>query len=196
MAQGGSLTINPNTGMPEAFNLGGFFSSFLPTIAGMAFAPGTQAQSRNVIRFTPFIVSETTTFDKLGMEITGAGTAGSVVSLGIYNSSGGLPTTVNTDGGTIAGDSATNQEVIISTTLNPGLYYLAFQHDSAANITFRSIPFAQYLIPAILGVIAGSFTGNQPNHCVMTYTYDGTFPTFTGTVPTGNNIGLLAIKTQ
>jgi hypothetical protein len=41
MAQGGSLTINPNTGMPEAFNLGGFFSSFLPTIAGMAFAPGT-----------------------------------------------------------------------------------------------------------------------------------------------------------
>ena len=41
MAQGGSLTINPDTGMPEAFNLGGFFSSFLPTIAGMAFAPAT-----------------------------------------------------------------------------------------------------------------------------------------------------------
>jgi hypothetical protein len=45
MAQGGSLTINPNTGMPEAFNLGGFFSSFLPTIAGMAFAPATGGAS-------------------------------------------------------------------------------------------------------------------------------------------------------
>ena len=35
MAHGGSLTINPDTGLPEAFNLFGFFSSFLPTIAGM-----------------------------------------------------------------------------------------------------------------------------------------------------------------
>ena len=39
--QGTKLTINPNTGLPEAFSLGGFFSSFLPTIAGMAFAPET-----------------------------------------------------------------------------------------------------------------------------------------------------------
>jgi hypothetical protein len=28
--QGTSLTINPETGLPEAFNLGSFFSSFLP----------------------------------------------------------------------------------------------------------------------------------------------------------------------
>ena len=40
MAQGGSLTINPDTGMPEAFSLGGFFSSFLPTIVGSMVAPG------------------------------------------------------------------------------------------------------------------------------------------------------------
>ena len=39
--QGTSLTINPETGLPEAFNLGSFFSSFLPTLAGMAFAPAT-----------------------------------------------------------------------------------------------------------------------------------------------------------
>jgi hypothetical protein len=35
MAQGGSLTINPDTGMPEAFNLGGFFKSLLPMAVGM-----------------------------------------------------------------------------------------------------------------------------------------------------------------
>ena len=40
MAQGGSLTINPDTGMPEAFSLGGLFSSFLPTIIGSMVAPG------------------------------------------------------------------------------------------------------------------------------------------------------------
>lgn len=35
MAQGGSLTINPQTGLPEAFKLGGFFKSLLPTIVGV-----------------------------------------------------------------------------------------------------------------------------------------------------------------
>jgi hypothetical protein len=37
-SQGTSLTINPETGLPEAFNLGGFFRSLLPTIAGFAAA--------------------------------------------------------------------------------------------------------------------------------------------------------------
>jgi hypothetical protein len=36
MSQGGSLTINPDTGLPEAFNLGGFFKSLLPVFAGAA----------------------------------------------------------------------------------------------------------------------------------------------------------------
>jgi len=36
MSQGGSLTINPDTGLPEAFNLGGFLKSLLPMAAGIA----------------------------------------------------------------------------------------------------------------------------------------------------------------
>ena len=40
-SQGTSLTINPNTGMPEAFNLGDFFLNLLPTIVGAALAPST-----------------------------------------------------------------------------------------------------------------------------------------------------------
>jgi hypothetical protein len=39
--QGTKLTINPETGLPEAFSLGGFFSSLLPTLVGAAFAPAT-----------------------------------------------------------------------------------------------------------------------------------------------------------
>ena len=34
-AQGTSLSVNPHTGMPEAFSLGGFFKSLLPTIVGI-----------------------------------------------------------------------------------------------------------------------------------------------------------------
>jgi hypothetical protein len=38
--QGTKLTVNPDTGLPEAFSLGGFFSSLLPTLVGggMGFA--------------------------------------------------------------------------------------------------------------------------------------------------------------
>jgi hypothetical protein len=39
MAHGGSLTVNPDTGMPEAFSLGGVFKSALPMIAGAALGP-------------------------------------------------------------------------------------------------------------------------------------------------------------
>jgi hypothetical protein len=47
MAQGGSLTINPETGLPEAFSLKGMFKSFLPTIAGglASMIPGMQFAS-------------------------------------------------------------------------------------------------------------------------------------------------------
>lgn len=34
-ANGTSLTINPETGLPEAFSLGGFFKSFLPSLVGL-----------------------------------------------------------------------------------------------------------------------------------------------------------------
>ena len=41
-SQGTSLTVNPHTGLPEAFSLGGFFQSMLPTIAGvgLSMVPG------------------------------------------------------------------------------------------------------------------------------------------------------------
>jgi hypothetical protein len=47
MSQGGSLSINPETGLPEAFKLGGFFKSLLPTIVGgiASMIPGMQFAS-------------------------------------------------------------------------------------------------------------------------------------------------------
>lgn len=37
---GTTLTVNPHTGMPEAFSLGGIFKSLLPVAAGFALGPG------------------------------------------------------------------------------------------------------------------------------------------------------------
>jgi hypothetical protein len=42
---GHKLHINPRTGMPEAFDFGDFFTSLLPTIAGIALAPTTGGAS-------------------------------------------------------------------------------------------------------------------------------------------------------
>jgi len=42
---GTHLTHNPHTGLPEAFNLGGFFKSLLPTIVGAVAAPLTGGTS-------------------------------------------------------------------------------------------------------------------------------------------------------
>lgn len=39
LAKGGSLTINPQTGLPEAFNLGDVFEFAAPILGGMAFGP-------------------------------------------------------------------------------------------------------------------------------------------------------------
>jgi len=39
-SNGTSLTINPNTGMPEAFNLGGVLGAIAPIAAGFALGPG------------------------------------------------------------------------------------------------------------------------------------------------------------
>lgn len=41
MAHGGSLTINPHTGLPEAFSLGKILKGLVPMIAGFALAPFT-----------------------------------------------------------------------------------------------------------------------------------------------------------
>jgi hypothetical protein len=42
---GTSLTTNPHTGLPEAFNFGNFFKSMAPTIAGVIAAPATGGMS-------------------------------------------------------------------------------------------------------------------------------------------------------
>ena len=51
MAQGGSLTINPETGLPEAGALSDTFKAFLPTIAGagLAMIPGVNALGAGLI---------------------------------------------------------------------------------------------------------------------------------------------------
>jgi len=68
-------------------------------------------------------------FDRIGLAVTGAGTAGSIVRLGLYADDGTGSGPTGTDllglGSNIDGTSATNQAITIAKTLQPGRYWRA-----------------------------------------------------------------------
>lgn len=90
----------------------------------------TAATTRDTNRlyYLPFLITVTTTFDRIAINhaLTAAG-AGSVVRLGIYNSTDGLPSTLVLDAGPNVdlSTAAGFKFIAISQTLTPGLYWLA-----------------------------------------------------------------------
>ena len=84
----------------------------------------TSTTSANLMYAYPILVGETTTFTRIGTEITTGGAGGTVVRLGIYDSVDGVPTNLILDAGTIAADSVAEQEITISQQLTPGVYFL------------------------------------------------------------------------
>lgn len=72
----------------------------------------------------PFWVGQTTTFERIGAEVTTA-VAASAVRLGVYADTGrGSPGARILDAGTIDSTTTGAKEITISTTLQPGLYWL------------------------------------------------------------------------
>jgi len=154
-----------------------------------------QSASKDIIRYTPFVVSKEMTLDKISMEISTIGTAGSVVRIGIYNSVNNLPDTLVKDAGTIAGDSASVQEININEVLSPGLYWFCFVHNSAAAIIFRAGSRTSF--PNIIGNLgtlgAGVFSANT---IITTYVYSTLPTTFnsTGITTTFNSVPIIQVR--
>jgi hypothetical protein len=86
----------------------------------------------------PFLVSETTPFDRIAVTVGTAGQAGSVIRMGLYTSSRLMPTSLVFDAGTVAADSTGQKVVTISQTLAPGLYWLvAVSNDASGTLRVR-----------------------------------------------------------
>ena len=120
---------------------------------------GSTARAKDILVLVPLIVEKTITLDRIGCEVTGAGTAGSVVRLGIYKDTGNMyPDGMVINAGTIAGDSATVQSINISQQLVPGLYWLVYWHNSVASISFRTLTAtASFMgLPSTIGVNVGN----------------------------------------
>jgi hypothetical protein len=149
-----------------------------------AFTPSTQTVGRNVMHAMPFIVSETMTFDRIGIEITSAGTAASVGSLLIYDTVDLVPTNLILDAGTVLTDSATYQEITINQQLTAGLYALVFWHNSVANINVRAIPIAN--CNKVIGISSSIGSGATYTKWTNSETYaaaPSTYPSPTVTNP-------------
>jgi hypothetical protein len=143
----------------------------------------------NTLRVAPFVVESSLTFDRIGAEIAVVGEAGSKLRLGIYADNGACyPGSVLLDAGQIAGDSATVQELTISTmTLAPGLYWggAALQAAPTTQPTVRTVNATEPPVPVAYGTslpaansaITAYVSGSQSGALPATYPA-GTFGGF------------------
>lgn len=110
--------IQPSqSGASVAFPAGYYEGAAAPAVT-------TRVHGTNAAYASPFLVTRATAIDRIGIEVTSAATAATVLSLAIYNDSSGLPSTVFLDGGTVAVDAVAWVENTVSTTIPAGLYWL------------------------------------------------------------------------
>jgi hypothetical protein len=154
MAHGGSLTINPETGLPEA----GFLSSILPTVLGMALAPATGGASLGLTSAfqTAALVGAGT-----GL-MTGSLKKGLMAGLGAFGGASMAP-------GIMGASSAAPAAAASNTAFVPGQ---AFNQAGTASLVTPTVPnagFAQGFAPGqafnqagtIRGVGAGASTAGN-----------------------------------
>ncbi len=142
----------------------------------------TTAPASSELRLLAFYAPNPRAIDRVGCEITTAGSAGQVARLAVYNADAvtGLPTTVLVDAGTVAVDTLGVKEVLVSATLH-GLYWLGLTAQSG---TFRAL--------ASLGLTFVGGSGTATGTAGHTLTYSPVDPTSALPDRTGVAPGLVA----
>lgn len=179
----------PLSQMGLGATLGRFRSGFYSLI-GNAVISTSNTMGNGSLRMYAFLVPSAITVTAIGAEITVAGDVGSKLRLGIYADDGnGFPAARVVDAGTIAGDSATVQEVVCNVALTPGIYWIggALQDVVTTQPTIRTIgspvlpiQVASISIPAanqsVTGVNIGGVTGAFPSSVTPTAANSGNAP--------------------
>jgi hypothetical protein len=158
------------------------YCSFPVSVGGT----GTFAFTNGVVNFMPIMLAVGRTADRIGIEVTGAGTAAtSVHRLGIWADSSGVPGTLLVDAGTVATDATGLKEATISQALAANtLYWLGVvqQGAPAATATLR-----------VVTTLGPHMTDSNPSAAPMGHRADsvtgalGSSPTIAAT---GNQAGL------
>jgi hypothetical protein len=122
----------------------------MPFVSGLyyrgpmaASVASTSTAVANTTYYMPFFVSTATTFDRIQARAGSTFSGSAVVRLGIYGSTGGKPSTLILDAGTISLTATFQSGVItISQTLQPGIYWLAANSQTAATSNIYYGPIA------------------------------------------------------
>lgn len=135
MAQRGTRrftgSIEPKAGNALFYPMPAWISGRFYTSYGAFGALGAQVMNSSAY-CTPLIVPNQVTVTSVGLEVTGAGTAGALTRFGIYASSpvSSLPSNLLVDCGTIATDGTGFLTTTISLAMQPGHYWIAAAHYS------------------------------------------------------------------
>lgn len=154
---------------------------------GNCSALSTIGIGRNNIQYIPLIVGKRCTLASVGVDITTAGSAGSLMTISLYSSINNLPDTRIVDCGALLVDSIAVVKIIgLSTVLTPGLYWFAINHNSTSTVTMRAIPVAG-CEPILgfgntLGSVPGTFYSNTSNTYTTSLPVTAVTPTTVGTV--------------
>jgi hypothetical protein len=145
----------------------------------------------NTTYYTPFYLPESTTFDRIVIRAsTFTGTA--VVRLGIYNNSGGKPTTVVLNAGTVSVTAGgTSYTITISQTLSAGWYWLASNMQTAG--TTNGFTGSASFIGFGLGQYPANSAINFTSYCWTQASVTGAFAT-AGTLGETNGAPIAALR--
>lgn len=178
----GSETVGKNYFVP-----GNYLSGWYYVFNSASSTATANTGGNNIMRVSPAVITSTLPISRLWVEHTAAGEATSVFRIGIYADDGtGWPGSLVLDAGTVAmSGAAAVQEVTVSLTLAPGLYWVggAVQGSPTTQPTLRTINganFENHNIPFSTSLP----TGDTRRCSVLRSSVSGALPSTFGTVST------------
>lgn len=144
------------------------------------------------LRLSPWLVQRTIPIARLGAEVATVGEAGSKFRITLYGDTGSTyPGALIVDAGQIAGDVADRHELTVSTTLQPGLYWVGgvVQAVTTTQPTMRTV--LDWHAPAQIpmGATLATVTANAKPVCLTTAGVTGAAP---ASFPAGASQGGIA----
>lgn len=113
----------------------------------------------NQMYYRPFWVPVRRAFDRIGVDVSTAATAGGVLRFGLY-SGRGRPESLIVDAGTAASTATGSVEVTIAQTLGPGVYWIALA-PQVATCSVRAYTASNFSVPFLANATAP--LGNNSN---------------------------------
>lgn len=146
----------------------------------------------------PFFVPVATTFNTIGIHCT-TGVAASSIQLGVYNNSGGLPSSLVKDCGNVATTTSGTDVTIgsLNMTLSPGWYWIALGSDATHTPGFSCVVGSTSICSSIWFLGSSTSAPSSSSNNIKTTWTPGALPnTFpTGSLSYGNGSWLIFLKT-